>query len=84
MIFCGRKITGGKSTELLPCPFCGMRPSVHETFGKLVASCLTAECVQPSTWLVCRTTRLEDIAAVWNRRSKPPAPAWPAPDTPAE
>lgn len=34
MIFCGRKITGGKSTELLPCPFCGMRPSVHETFGK--------------------------------------------------
>lgn len=61
-------------TELLPCPFCGHRPQLRESFGRLAAGCQTKGCIQPDTWLTCHTTSLETLAQVWNRRP-PNAPA---------
>lgn len=59
------------STELLPCPFCGGRAVLSETFGKLVASCNADGCIKPSTWLSSPdTTDLRDVARVWNARPK--------------
>ncbi len=55
-------------TELLPCPFCGKRPLLRETFGKLVVGCMTKGCIAPDTWLRCQTTNLAELAAIWNRR----------------
>ena len=62
-------------TELKPCPFCGGRAHLRETFGKLAAGCHTKGCIQPDTWLVCQSTSLEDVARLWNRRpTRPEAP----------
>ena len=58
------------STELLGCPFCGKRPLLHEAFGKLVARCMTADCIGPDTYLRLNTTDLREVAAMWNRRPK--------------
>lgn len=61
-------------TELLPCPFCGNRPRVRESFGRLAISCEAAGCIRPCTWLSGpETTDLAKLAPMWNRRPKRPS-----------
>lgn len=59
-----------KPTELLGCPFCGNRPVLRETFGKLVVHCATKGCIGPDSYLRLDTTDLREVAAMWNRRPK--------------
>lgn len=62
--------------ELKPCPFCGAKPLLSSSFGKLSASCVNRRCtVQPSTWLRVRdTTDLRVVAGAWNMRRADPEP----------
>lgn len=62
--------------QLKPCPFCGSRPLLSDTFGKLSASCVNRRCgVQPTTWLTVKeTTDLRVVARAWNTRRADPEP----------
>jgi Restriction alleviation protein Lar len=56
--------------ELKPCPFCGSRAELRETFGKLFAGCSNDKCaIRPDTWLRTQTTDLRVVAKAWNARA---------------
>jgi hypothetical protein len=59
-------------TDLLrPCPFCGARAEVWETFGRLVAGCRNQKCnLKPDTWLTAgEVYDVRSLAKHWNQRS---------------
>lgn len=52
-----------------PCPFCGSRIEVRETFGRLVAGCENKRCqMRPDTWLTAgEIYDVRELAKFWNK-----------------
>ena len=54
-------------TKLLPCPFCGGEPIIHESmFGGFTACCSEIKCCG----LVCRYPTEAEAIEAWNTRSE--------------
>jgi hypothetical protein len=62
-----------KKPKLLPCPFCGRRPSFRQTYhGHITVSCRNLRCgVSPQTTPCTERGEIrgmEGAAEAWNRR----------------
>lgn len=54
-----------------PCPFCGSKTQVRETFGRLIAGCENSKCnIKPDTWLTAgEVYDVRKLAKHWNQRA---------------
>ena len=63
---------GGKTYDLLPCPFCGGEAHIKEVVSaceKLyTVGCSDSECMGYETWLLKST--VDEAVAAWNRRAE--------------